>query len=316
MRPAPASATLDRMSLDPTLLVRRWPERRPVVLAAAAVGSIAVLVAMGAADDPALGALLVLPTMLAALELGLTGGLAAAAAAAALIVANGTVAPAVAAFAAAAIAGRFSDRMRSAHVREQRLLDSALALGAVTTHDELPRAIAAAALRTPRVTGAEVRLAGAPSAAAGRMAGAREKVEIVARATHLGESWSPVARRSRSRIAVRSSCSPSKPDWQRTISSCSRESARRRRSRPSCGRHATSCSSSALDSAGCSTRRRTTAGARRRRCTRSSRRRSRRCCSACGCSAAKTTARPADRLTSSTRRSSACSTTCGISPGS
>jgi signal transduction histidine kinase len=175
------------MSLDPTLLVRRWPERRPVVLAAAAAGSVAVLVAMHAAGDPALGALFVLPIMLAALELGLAGGLAAAAAAGVLIAASGAIAPAVAAAAAAAIAGRFSDRMRSAHAREQRLLDSGLALGAITTHDELPRAILAAALRTPRATGAEVRLAGAPSAAAGRMAGARTEIEIAARGAHLGE---------------------------------------------------------------------------------------------------------------------------------
>jgi signal transduction histidine kinase len=175
------------MSLDPTLLVRRWPERRPVVLAAAVAGGVAVLVAMEAAGDPALGALVVLPVMLAALELGLAGGLAAAAAAAALIAASGAVAPAAAAAAAAAIAGRFSDRMRSAHVREQRLLDSALALGATTTYEELPRAIVAAAERTPRAVGAEVRLAGAPSAAAGRMAGARAEIEIVARGAHLGE---------------------------------------------------------------------------------------------------------------------------------
>jgi signal transduction histidine kinase len=175
------------MSLDPTLLVRRWPERRAVVLAAAAAGSLAVVVAMHAADDPALGALLVLPIMLAALELGLAGGLAAAAAAGALVVASGAVAPAVAAAAAAAIAGRFSDRMRSAHLREQRLLDSGLALGAITTHEALPGAIVAAALRTPRAIGAEVRLAGAPTAAAGRMVGARANIEIVARGMHLGE---------------------------------------------------------------------------------------------------------------------------------
>ena len=175
------------MSLDPTLLVRRWPERRPVVLAAAGAGGVAVLVAVQAAGDPALGALVVLPAMLAALELGFAGGVAAAVAAAALIVAMGTVVPAVAAAAAAAIAGRFSDRMRSAQVREQRLLDSALALGAITTHDELPRVIAAAAVRTPRATGVEVRLAGAPSAAAGRMVGARSNIEIVVRGAHLGE---------------------------------------------------------------------------------------------------------------------------------
>ena len=187
MRRARPGARLARMSLDPTLLVRRWPERRPVVLATAAAGSIAVLVAMQAAGDPELGALLVLPVMLAALELGLAGGLAAAATAGALVVASGAVAPAVAAAAVAAAAGRFSDRMRGAHAREQRLLDSGLDLSAITTHEKLPRAIAAAALRTPRAVGAEVRLADTRSAVVGRMDGERIEVAIVARGTRLGE---------------------------------------------------------------------------------------------------------------------------------
>jgi signal transduction histidine kinase len=174
------------MSLDPTLLVRRWPERRPVVLAAAAAGSVGAFVAMYAAENPALGALFVLPVMLAALELGLAGGLAAGAVGGALLIAAGAVAPAVAAVAAAAVAGRFSDRMRGAHAREHRLLDSGLALGAITGYDELPRAIAAAALRTPRVGGAEVRLDGAPTAAAGRMDGGRAEFDIVVRGSRFG----------------------------------------------------------------------------------------------------------------------------------
>ncbi len=187
MRRAPARARLGRMSLDPTLLVRRWPERRPVVLAAVTAGGVAVLVAMHAAGDPALGALLVLPVMLGALELGLAGGLAAAAAAGALVIASGAVAPAVAAAAAAAVAGRFSDRMRDAHAREQRLLDSGLDLGATTTQDGLGRAIAAAALRTPRAVGAEVRLADTTSAVVGRMDGVRTEIALVAHGARLGE---------------------------------------------------------------------------------------------------------------------------------
>lgn len=185
MRPAPA-ARLDRMSLDPTLLIRRWPERRPVVLAAAAVGFVTVLVAVHAAGDPGLGALFVLPTMLAALELGLAGGLAAAGATAVLVVVSGAVAPGVAALAAGAIAGRFSDRMRGVHAREERLLDSGLAVSALTGHEQLSHAIAAAALRTPRAVGAEVAIDGAATALAGRMAGSRCATDIVARGTRLG----------------------------------------------------------------------------------------------------------------------------------
>jgi signal transduction histidine kinase len=185
MRRPPPAARLDRMSLDPTLLIRRWPERRPVVLAAAAAGFVAVLVAVHAAGDPGLGALFVLPVMLAALELGLAGGVAAAVAAAAFVIVSGAVAPAVAALAAGAIAGRFSDRMRGAHAREQRLLDSGLALGAITAHEQLPHAIAAAALRTPRAVGAEVRLAAA-TVVVGRMSGSRTATDIIARSAQLG----------------------------------------------------------------------------------------------------------------------------------
>src|SRR5215216_144315 len=93
MRRRSPVARLVRMSLDPTLLIRRWPERRPVVLVAAAAGLVAVTVAVHAAGDPGLGALYVLPVMLAALELGLAGGVVAAVAAAALVIASGAVAP-------------------------------------------------------------------------------------------------------------------------------------------------------------------------------------------------------------------------------
>ena len=162
------------MSLDPTLLVRRWPERRPVVLAAAAIGFAAVLSAMLATGDAELGVLYVLPVILAALELGLVGGAAAAAVAAALALAAGGAAAAVAVVAVGAVAGRFSDRMRGAHAREQRLLDSALALGGLTAPERLAQTVAAAALRTPRAVGAEVTLDGAPAVVVGRTgAGAR-----------------------------------------------------------------------------------------------------------------------------------------------
>src|SRR5918999_443529 len=80
------------MSLDPVLLARSWPERRPVVLASAALGLVAV-------------------------------------------------------------AGGFSDRMRAPHAREQRLLESGLALTAAAAYERLPAEVGAAALRTPRAIG-------------------------------------------------------------------------------------------------------------------------------------------------------------------
>jgi len=125
--------------LDPTLQIRRWFERRPVILAAAAMCFAAVAVA-GAPE------LYVLPVMLVALELGLVGGLVAAAAAA---VAAGTLAPAVSVLAVGAVAGRFSDQMRS--LLEQRrglghLLDAQeddRRRHAETLHEELAQVLAA-----------------------------------------------------------------------------------------------------------------------------------------------------------------------------
>ena len=97
--------------------------------------------------------------MLAALELGLVGGLVAAAIASALLVASGTLAPAMAAIAVGAVAGRFSDQMRTVLAREQRLLEQRTGFGrlldaqeddrrrhADTLHEELAQVLAAVLL--------------------------------------------------------------------------------------------------------------------------------------------------------------------------
>jgi signal transduction histidine kinase len=156
------------MSVDPALLVRRWPERRPVVLAAGAAGFAAVAAAVRLSGEPQLTLLHVVPVLLIALELGLGGGLVAAAFATSLILAGGAVLPAAAAFAVAAVAGRFSGRMHAVHAREQRLLDSANALGELAAHDRLPRALAAAAMQTPTATGVVVDLDGRRAASGDR----------------------------------------------------------------------------------------------------------------------------------------------------
>ena len=184
------------MSLDALLLTRRWPERRAVVLVVAAAAFVAVSAAMRTVDDPALalGLLYVLPVMLVALELGLAGGLVAAALAIALLAGNagqeldalGVATRSVAFVAVGAIAGRFSDRMRAAHGREQRLLDSGLALGDIGTDARLTRAVAEAAGRTPRAHGAVVELDGGPPAKAGRMDGRCTVADIHARGKPVG----------------------------------------------------------------------------------------------------------------------------------
>ena len=173
------------MALDPILLTRRWPERRPVVLATAATAFVAVAVA----GDPALAVLYLLPVTLVALELGLVGGLVAAALAAALVIAGDPVAIAThgpVLVAAGAIAGRFSDRMRAAHGREQRLLDSGLVLAELGAREPLAEAVAAAALRTPGVAGAVVEIDGHPPAVAGRVQGRSTVTRIVAHGALLG----------------------------------------------------------------------------------------------------------------------------------
>ena len=62
------------------LLVRRWPERRPLLLSSAAVLFVAVFAFVVLVDDAALGLgfLAVVPIVLVALELGERGGIAAA----------------------------------------------------------------------------------------------------------------------------------------------------------------------------------------------------------------------------------------------
>lgn len=129
-------------SNDPTLAVRRWFERRPVILAAAAIG----FAGAAAAGEPAL---YVLPVMLAALELGLAGGALAGVVAAGLAAAGGAFAAAVAVIATGMAAGRFSDQMRV--LLEQRrglghLLDAQeddRRRHAETLHEELAQVLAA-----------------------------------------------------------------------------------------------------------------------------------------------------------------------------
>jgi len=195
----PRSILPYEMSLDPSLLIRRWPERRPVVLGAAAIGLVAVFAAARAADDPraAIGLLSLLPIILAALELGLAGGLGAAVLALAVVVAAdaggseqldavGVVTRALAFAAAGIIAGRFSDRMRATHARERRLLGSGLALANAHGIDGVAPVLASAAARVPGAVGAEVDLEGATGAHVGREGARRTVVEIAAGGASLG----------------------------------------------------------------------------------------------------------------------------------
>jgi signal transduction histidine kinase len=118
------------IATTPDVLVRRWPERRAVVLSTAAVLLVADFVAVLAAGDvmPGLALLGVVAVLLAALELGLWGGLCAAGLAIALLVVNApldavaTISYSLAFVTVSGIAGHFSDRLHDAYDQEQRLL--------------------------------------------------------------------------------------------------------------------------------------------------------------------------------------------------
>ena len=162
--------------------VRRWPERRVVVLGGAALLSIAVFV-VGQLDqsaDEGIGFLYALPVMLVALDLGLGWGLAAAGTAFGLIVfwglstdQNLTVTEfalrAVALLVIGGVAGRFSDRMRAARRRQDQLLYSGLALAHLTDRAVLPETIALQALQTLHAAGARFQLDGGDPVEVGRL---------------------------------------------------------------------------------------------------------------------------------------------------
>jgi signal transduction histidine kinase len=181
------------------LLVRRWPERRWVVLATACGLSAVVLVAQVVASDATLGLpfLAVIPIVLVALELGQRGGLAigllmfAAVAAASLAGRPELDALAIAScgfvfLATGVAAGRFSDRMRAAHAREERLLRSGLQLSDAGTRDRLAELAARDVVEMPGVVGAVLRIDGVPEVRRGRHDGARTRVPMSANGLRVG----------------------------------------------------------------------------------------------------------------------------------
>jgi len=186
-------------SLPLGLLVRRWPERRRVVLAAAAVLFAAVMAARVAANDAPLGLsfLAVIPVVLVALESGRRGGLAAgmlvfAAVAAASLVGRpelDAVALATRGFvflATGAAVGRFSDRMRAAHAREERLLRAGLRLTDAGGRDRLAEVAAREVMAMPGTVGAAARIDGVPEVREGRPEGVRTSLPMEAHGLRVG----------------------------------------------------------------------------------------------------------------------------------
>jgi hypothetical protein len=155
------------------LLVRRWPERRPLLLGGAAVLFVTVFAAVVLANDATfgLGFLAVVPIVLVALELGQRGGIAVASIALAVVVVTAAlghpgmdslavVVGGVLFLSVGGVAGHFSDRMRATQLRGERLLRSGLRLSAVNTPEHLRQTAVSEALSMPGVHAAEVTVEG------------------------------------------------------------------------------------------------------------------------------------------------------------
>ena len=181
------------------LLVRRWPERRPLLLGGAAVLFLAVFAAVVLANDETLGIgfLAVVPIVLVALELGQRGGIAVGSLALAIVVLvavlghpemdpAGVVVQGVLFLTVAAFTGHFSDRMRATHLREDRLLRSGLRLSAVNTPERLRQEVVSEALSMPGVHAAEVTVDGVSLAGGRARHGLRSSAAMQAHGVDLG----------------------------------------------------------------------------------------------------------------------------------
>ena len=190
-----AAALLD----DVALPVRRWPERRAVVLGVAAAlfaGLLALRLSISDVNS-GIGLLFVVPTAMVALELGLVAGLGAAALATALIAvwslardvdlgALGFITRAVVFFAVGALSGRFSDRMREASARQRRLLESGLSLAHLGEAEQLPAIVARLARRAVGAAGARATIGDRGTATDGTVGPSPVRVPVEARGEPLG----------------------------------------------------------------------------------------------------------------------------------
>ncbi len=181
------------------LLVRRWPERRPLLLGTATALFAGVFASMALADDATLGFafLAVVPIVLVALELGERGGIVVASMALAVVLVAAMighpdldpVALLVRGFvflAVGLVAGRFSDRMRATHAREERLLRSGLRLSAVNAPERLGPEVVSEVLSMPGVQAANVTVAGVTSACGRTVRGLRSDMPMLAHGVEVG----------------------------------------------------------------------------------------------------------------------------------
>jgi len=182
-----------------TAPVRRWPERRMVVLASAGALFIAIFVLreLTSGTGYGLSLLYVVPVALVALELGLWAGVVSAAlavgAVAVWIDTRSTGLDALALIVRSAIflavgviAGRFSDRMRANIVREEHLLRSGLDLARLGEADSLADSLAEHVRGAVGAASVRVELAGLPAVSIGQPAEGSLRVPIVSHGNDLG----------------------------------------------------------------------------------------------------------------------------------
>jgi len=184
-----------------TFPVRRTLEARRMVLAAA-VAMFAVVFVLGhvmSDTTEVVDVLYAVPVTLAALELGLVGGIGAAALAAILVLvgmldvqahvsASAAVGRAFAFLVIGVVAGRFADRMRDAHRRQSLLLKSGLMLAQLDVADDLPATLAAQAKALLSSRSARVELVDGPVAQVGDSGshGVRDALPLEVRGVEYG----------------------------------------------------------------------------------------------------------------------------------
>jgi signal transduction histidine kinase len=174
------------MSAIASMPVRRWPERRRLILVTAALLFIGVFLIGEESGKTAV--LYAVPVALVSLELGLSWGFAAAAISVAALAlstgAVGVIAGGVALACVGLVAGRFGDRMRDVQRRQQRLLSSGLVLAQLEAGGQLSEVLARRILELTGAQGARVELLSGEVAEAGEYSHRAEQARVAIDVRH------------------------------------------------------------------------------------------------------------------------------------
>jgi signal transduction histidine kinase len=200
LKPGGAISDADYELLDVTGPVRRWHERRLIVLGTAAVMFIATILAREMLVNDrgvVVGLLFVIPVALVGLELGIGAGVLAAFGTLALVALHpisnnptldvvGIITRGTALLAVGILSGRFSDRMRAAQSQQRQLLHSGLELAHLAEPEMLSVMLAEQVKRIADVEYVRVELAGASPVEVGHPADKYLRVPITLRQRRFG----------------------------------------------------------------------------------------------------------------------------------